>query len=148
MVNIEQIKKLREETGVSIIECRKALMETNGDLGKAKNTLKKWGKEIAMTKSERKAGEGMVDAYIHPNKKIGVLLDLGCESDFVARSEDFKKLSHELCLQIAAMAPIEAAFLSQPWIRDEEKTIKDLLNDHIVKLGENIVVRRFMRFEI
>ncbi len=179
MINIDQIRKLREVTGVSISECKKALEESRGDLRKAKDILKKLGKEMAQKKAEREVEQGIIDSYIHPNKKIGALLDLRCETDFVARSEDFKNLAHELCLQIAAIdpeetslgdepkgsslptkrsegeeenevlfAPAVARVLEQPWIRDESKTIKDLINEYITKIGENIVIKRFIRYQI
>lgn len=148
MITINQLKKLRSETGVSIIECQKALKEAKGDVARAKEILKIWGKKFAGKKSERKVKQGILDVYLHPNRKIGVLLEVLCESDFVAKSEEFKKLAHELCLQIAAMNPGKNFLFKQPWIRDETKTIQDLINEYIAKLGENIVVKRFMRYEI
>ncbi len=194
MISIDQVKQLRQETGVSVIECKKALQETKGDFEKAKELLRKWGRELAGKKSEREAGEGIIESYIHPNKKVGVLVDIRCESDFVARSADFQKLAHELCLQIAAMSPLflkeedipeefidgekkiykeqfknsgkpekiigqiiegklkkykeEISLTSQPWIKDEEKTIKDLINEYVAKLGENIIIKRFIKYDI
>lgn len=147
MVTIDKIKQLREETLVSVSECKKALEEAKGDIEKAKEILKKWGKEIAGKRAEKTAGQGIVTAYIHPNKKVGVLLELGCETDFVAKSQDFQTLSHELCLQIAAMGD-EIPILEQPWIKDDKKTIKDLLQEHIAKIGENIVIKQFTRYKI
>ena len=91
--------------------------------------------------------EGIVASYIHPNKKIGVLLELNCETDFVAESQDFQNLAHELCLQIAAMRD-EIPLFQQPWIRDENRTIKDLVQEYIAKLGENIAIKRFVRYEL
>ena len=148
MISIEQIKQLREETGVSISECKKALEKSKGDIEKAKKNLKKLGKEFAGKKKTIETSQGVIASYIHPNKKIGVLLDLRCETDFVARSEDFQNLAHELCLQIASMNPREASLMRQPWIRDETKTIKDLIDECIAKTGENIVVKRFIRYQI
>lgn len=148
MVSIDQIKRLRSETGVSITECKKALEEAQGNINLAKEILKKWGKKFAEKKLRRETKEGLIATYLHPNKKIGVLLELGCESDFVTKSGEFQKLAHELCLQIAAMNPGENSLLSQPWIKDETKTIKDLIADYVAKLGENIVVKRFVRYEI
>jgi len=163
MVSIDQIKQLRQETGVSISECKKALEEAKGDYEKAKEILRKWGKKLAGKKADRKAFSGIIESYIHPNKKIGVLVELRCESDFVAKSERFKGLAHELCLQIAAMDPIfleeedipeevsdreGISLLSQLWIKDETKTIKELIEEYIAKLGENISVKRFIRYEI
>jgi len=149
MIPIDQIKKLRDETGISISECKKALGQANGDIKKAKEILKKWGKEFAQKQSEREAREGIVATYLHPNQKIGVILELNCETDFVAKSEDFQNLAHELCLQIASMDPqdIDSLF-AQPWIKDETKFINDLVNYYVAKLGENILVKRFTRYEI
>jgi elongation factor Ts len=147
MSNIDQLKKLREETSLSISECKKALEEAKGDIKKAKEILQKWGKEIAEKKAKREVKAGIIDSYIHPNKKIGVLLELNCETDFVAKSPDFQNLAHELCLQIAAMGD-EIPLFEQPWIRDETKTVKDLIDEYIAKLGENIVLEKFVRYEI
>jgi len=143
---INQIKQLREASGVSITECQKALTEAKGDAEKAKEILKKRGKEVAQKKAERKASQGIIDSYIHPNKKVGVLLELNCETDFVAKSKDFQQLAHELCLQIAAMGGEETPLLEQLWIKDESKTIKDLIEEAIAKLGENIIIKSFIRY--
>lgn len=162
MISIDKIKQLREETGISISECKKALEEAKGDAGKAKEILRKWGKDLAKKKIEKETGQGIIENYIHPGKRIGVMIELRCQSDFVAKSEEFQKLAHELCLQIAAIAPEEiplgdddkslsspvARVLEQPWIRDENKTVKDLIDEHIVKIRENIIIKRFVRYEI
>jgi len=148
MVNIDQIKKLREETELSISECKKALIEAKGNFQKAKEILRKWGKDFAKKKIEKETKQGIVESYIHSNKRVGVLLELGCETDFVAKNPDFQKLAHELCLQIAAIDPEEIPLLNQPWIKDETKTIKDLIDEYIAKLGENIILKRFVRYEL
>ena len=148
MVTVDQIKQLRGETGVSVIECKKALAEAKGNVSKAKEILKKWGKEIAKIKAQRETSQGIIESYIHPNKKVGVLLELDCETDFVGKSQDFKNLAHELCLQIAAMDEEETPLLKQPWIRDESKKIKELIDEYIAKIGENIVVKRFIKYKI
>ena len=148
MSNIDQIRQLREETEISISECKKALEAGNGDLGKAKEILKKWGKELAQKKAERETRQGIIDSYIHPNKKLGALIKLQCETDFVAKSPDFQKLSHELCLQVAALDPKEIPLMSQPWIKDPTKTVKDLIDEYIVKLGENIILEEFVHYEL
>jgi len=148
MEGIQQIKKLREETEVSISECKKALEEAGGDLEKAKEILRKRGAEIAQKKKERRTGQGIIDSYIHPNKKVGVLLELGCETDFVAKSSEFQTLAHELCLQVAASPEEETPFLEQAWIKDESKKIKDLIEEYIAKIGENIVVKRLVKYKI
>ena len=148
MVTIDQIKELRNTTGVSLAECRKALEETEGDIGKAREVLKKKGQDFAQKRMGRETSEGIIDSYIHAGKKIGVLLELNCESDFVARSEDFQKLSHELCLQIAVGSPNETPIVERKWIKDESKTVQDLINEYIAKLGENITVKRFIKYEL
>jgi len=148
MISINQIKQMRQETGVSIIECKKALEEAKGDIKKAKEILKNWGKSFAEKKKEKEVKEGIIESYIHSGKKIGVMVEIHCESDFVAKSKDFKQLAHELCLQITAINPEEIPILEQPWIKDEKITIKDLINEYITKLGENIVLKRFTRYEI
>jgi len=147
MISITQIKQLRQETSVSISECKKALEEAKGDIKKAKEILKKLGREMAQKKAKRVTNQGIIESYIHPNKKIGVLLELNCETDFVGKSPDFQNLAHELCLQIAAMGDNPPP-LEQPWIRDETKKVKDLINEYIAKMGENIIIKRFTRYEL
>jgi len=149
MPSIEEIKQLREETGVSVSECKKALEKSEGDFEKAKEILRKKGMELASKKSARSAGSGVIDSYVHPDSRVGVLLEIRCETDFVAKSDDFKNLAHEICLQIAAMYPEDQeSLLSQNWIKDDSKTIKDLVSEYVAKLGENIVIKNFKRFEI
>ena len=148
MISIEQIKQLRNSTGVSIAECKKALEKSGGDIKKAREILKKLGRDFAKNRLARETKEGIIDSYIHPGKKIGVLIELNCESDFVARSEDFQKLAHELCLQIAAVSSEEQPLPEQPWIKDETKTIKELIAEYINKFGENITVKQFIRYEL
>jgi len=147
MANIELIKKLREETGISIAECNKALTLSGGNIDRAKEIIKEWGRDVAAKKSDRTAGVGIIDSYIHANGKIGVLLELRCETDFVARSADFKNLAHELCLQFAAMGDDQNSLLSQQWIKDPSKSVKDLIEEVISKVGENIILSRVVRFE-
>jgi len=148
MVSIDQVKQLREETGVSVTECKKALEKAGSDFDNAKEILRKWGRELARKKSSREARVGIVESYIHPNKRVGTMVKLLCETDFVAKSDDFKNLAHELCMQIAAMDPREDSLMAQPWIKDETKTVKDLIDEYVAKLGENIVVDSFIRYEI
>jgi elongation factor Ts len=112
MVNIDLVKQLREETEISLAECRKALEESQGDIAKAKEYLKKRGQVVAAKKTERAVGNGIIDTYVHSNKRMGVMLEINCETDFVARSDDFKNLAHEICLQIASMRPL--------YVREEE----------------------------
>jgi elongation factor Ts len=194
MVTIEQIKQLREETGVSPTEIKKALEESKGDVEKAKELLRIWGKKVLNKKVSRETKAGLIETYQHSNATTGVLLDIRCETDFVAKSPDFKNLAHEICLQIAAMKPLyvkeeeipegfldgeikiyteqvkdsgkpeniakqivegkinkykeSILLLSQPWIKDDTKTIKNLIEDTVAKVGENIDIKRFARYEI
>jgi elongation factor Ts len=148
-VDVKLIKKLREETQASIADCRKALEDVKGDYDKAILWLEKHGIEKAEKKAQRSTAQGLIEAYIHQNGKVGVLLEILCETDFVARTEEFKNLSHEVAMQIAAMDPKDVdTLLKQEYIRDGSKTIQDLVKVTIGKLGENIVVKRFTRFEI
>lgn len=147
--DITLLKKLRNETGISLADCRKALEEANNDYGKALEWLKKHGIEKAEKKSDRSTSQGLVESYVHTNGRIGVLVELLCETDFVARTDEFKKLAHEICLQVSAMNPKDASsLLKQEYIRDGSKTIQDLIKETIAKLGENIVLKRFSRLEI
>ena len=144
-----QIKELRDKTQAGISDCRVALEEAKGDLKKAEEILKKRGLDIASKKSDRATGQGIVEAYIHQNGRVGVLLELMCETDFVARTAEFKHLAHELSMQIAAMNPKDVkALLKQEYIRDTSKTSQDLVTETIAKLGENITIGRFSRFAI
>ncbi len=193
-ITTQMIKELREKTGAGIVDCKKALQEAGGDIEKAVEILRKKGAAKAAKKAERATAEGIVVSYIHAGGKVGALVELNCETDFVARTEDFKALGHEIAMQVAAMAPeyvsreevpaevvekekevlreqalaegkpehivekivegrlskffSEKCLLEQPWIKDDSKTIKDLLTDYITKLGENIKVKRFCRFEV
>lgn len=148
MPDINQVKQLRNRTGVSITECKKALKKTGGDIEKAREVLRKMGQDFARNRAERETREGMIDSYIHNGSKMGVMIELNCESDFVARSKDFKKLAHELCLQIASFSDEETPLLKQPWIKDQTRTIKDLIEEYITKFGENIIVKRFIKYEL
>lgn len=148
-ISVADIKKLREQTGAGIADCRKALEEAKGDFGKAKELLQSWGIDKAASKADRVVGAGLVDTYIHSGGKVGAMIEINCETDFVARTDDFKNLCHELSMQVAAMNPkdIEELF-KQTYIRDSSVTIEQLVKSTIAKVGENIVVKRFMRFEL
>ena len=149
MVTAQAVKNLREKTGCSMIECKKALEESHGDEAKAMEVLNARGAEIAGKKADRQIKAGLIDSYIHSNGKLGVLLELGCETDFVAKNENFKNLSHEICLQISALNPQDInELLIQPYIKNPQQTIQDLINEAIARIGENIKVGRFARFEI
>lgn len=148
IMNIEDIKKLREQTGAGIADCKEALSLSKGDLAKAKGWLKKKGLDKASSKAEREVKAGLVDTYSHGGK-VGVLVEVLCETDFVARTEDFKNLAHELTLQIASMNPASVEeLLSQEYIRDNSLTIDQLIKSVIGKLGENIQVGRFERIAL
>lgn len=149
MIDIQLLKKLREETSVSIADCRKALEETENNYEKAKEWLRKHGIKKAEKKSDRETKQGVIESYVHAGGRVGVLLELQCETDFVARTEEFKKLAHEISMQVVAMNPKDVATLSkQEYIRDSSKTISDLVKEVIAKIGENIVIKRFQRFEL
>lgn len=147
-IDLESIKKLREETGVSISDCREALMDTSGNIEKAKMWLKKKGLEKSAEKAQREVRAGVVDVYSH-NGKVGVMVELLCETDFVAKTEDFKSLAHELALQIASMKPQSVEeLLQQEYIRDPQMTVDQLIKSVTSKLGENIQVGRFERIAL
>lgn len=148
-ISVDDIKKLREKTGAGIADCRKALEESGGDFKAAEELLKSWGMDKAALKSDRVVGAGLVETYMHAGGKVGVICEVNCETDFVARTDEFKSLAHELAMQIAAMDPKDVKELEkQEYIRDTSGTISDLIGETIAKVGENIVVKRFMRFEI
>lgn len=147
--NIDNIKKIREITGISVEAVRQALENAGGKIEEALEMLKKRGIKIAAQKSERETGQGLIFSYIHSNERIGVLLKLLCETDFVARNEQFRGLGHELAMHIAAMNPQNVEeLLSQPYVRDQTITVDVLIKNYIAKLGENIRVSEFCRFFI
>jgi elongation factor Ts len=157
----ELIKELREKTGAGIMECKKAIEDAVGDLGKAEQLLKERGLAKAAKKLEREANQGLIESYIHAGR-IGALVEVNCETDFVARNEEFRALVRNIAQQVAAMNPSRISpeepvpdgaggdipLLEQKFIRDESKTIRDIVHEGIAKLGENIVVRRIARFEL
>ena len=193
-VTTEMIKQLRELTGAGVLDCKKALEETNGDFEAASEILKQKGLAAAAKKLDRDAGDGLVEAYIHAGSKLGVLVEINCETDFVARTKEFQAFCHDVAMQIAAASPSwvsrsdvpeevlaeqkdairaemagenkpehvmerimegklakfyqENCLLDQAFIKDDEKTIQQLLTGTIAKLGENIVIKRFARFQI
>jgi elongation factor Ts len=193
-IDMAMVKKLREQTGVGIMECKKAIAETNNDFEKAVELLRKKGFEKAKSKASRATNQGAIGTYIHTNNRIGVLMELGCETDFVARNEEFLSLHKDICMQIAAMNPkyiqesdipenilekekeiyreqlkssgkpddviekiiegklkkfyTEVCVLQQSFFKDEKRTIEDLIAEKIHKLGENIAVKRFIRYQV
>ncbi len=193
-VNASLVKELREISGCGFMDCKTALVATNGDLQAAADFLRKKGVSAAAKKSHRSTGEGLVESYIHPGAKVGVLIEVNCETDFVARTEAFKTLVRDLALQIAAVSPIavspdevpaelvakereilaeqakasgkpekiiekmvegriqkyfeEVCLLDQKFVKDQTRAVREIINDAIAKLGENIRVRRFARFQL
>lgn len=194
MIKAEQVKELRERTGSGMMECKKALTETDGDLEKAILYLREHGLAAAAKKAGRSTGDGKIEAYIHPGSKLGVMVEVNCETDFVARTDEYQSLCHEIAMQIAAADPrylerdqvpeslreqekeiartqalsegkpeklIEkivqgrmekfyqaVCLLEQPYVRDPGQSVGDLVKEAISKLGENIVIRRFVRFRL
>lgn len=147
-ISVEDVKKLREDTGAGIADCRNALEETSGDLEKAKEILHKKGLDKAGEKSDRETGAGVVETYSHGGR-VGVLVEVLCETDFVAKTEDFKTLAHEIALQIASMNPENVEDLvEQDYIRDPGQKVGDLIKATIAKVGENIKVGRFARISL
>ncbi len=161
-VTVDQIKDLREKTGVGLMDCKKALVGANGDFDAAIKTLKERGFAIAQKKSTRALGSGLVEAYMHAGGRIGAMVEINCETDFVARTDDFKTLAHDIAMQVAATTPVyltaeeaspdenleEVCLLSQPFIKDPQKSVQDIIVEVVGKVGENIGISRFSRFEI
>ncbi|HEX2088466.1 MAG TPA: translation elongation factor Ts [Actinomycetota bacterium] len=188
------VKRLRDETGAGMMDCKRALVETGGDFEKARDLLRTRGLASAQKRAGRLASEGLVDAYIHGEGRIGVLVEINCETDFVARTEEFRRLSREVAMQIAALNPrwisrdevppdvidgerkiyeerargmgrpekvipqivngmLEAFYkeevlLDQSYVREHDRTVGDLVSEVAAKVGENVVIRRFVRFEL
>ncbi|MDO8471495.1 MAG: elongation factor Ts [bacterium] len=149
MVTTEQIKGLREETGLSIMECQRALEEAGGDKDKAIALLKEKGAEIAAKKSNRALGAGVIVSYIHTGETVGVMIELLCETDFVAKNPEFKLVARDISMHIAAMNPSDTIeLLGQPFIKDPGHKISDLINNTVQKFGERTEVGHFVRFSI
>ncbi|MFC1927465.1 elongation factor Ts [Chloroflexota bacterium] len=163
-ISIEVVKELRNRTNVGIGDCNKALLEVGGNIDKAVELLKQRGAAIAEKMKDEATTEGIVEAYIHHTRRVGSLVELNCETDFVARTPEFKDLAHDLAMQVAAAAPqfltseempaeAEAdpqtvCLLNQPFIKDPTRTVQEIIAETIAKVGENIKVRRFARFEL
>lgn len=147
-VDVNLIKQLREKTGAGVADIREALEESKNDLKKAEEVLAKKGFEKAAKKGDRATDAGMIDAYLHQGR-VGAMVELMCETDFVARTDEFKALAHEISMQVASMNPKTVKDLEkQEYIRDPSKTISILVKEAIAKLGENITIGRFERFEL
>ena len=149
MILAEDVKNLREKTGASMMDCKKALEEAKGNEEKAIKILEEKDRLTAMKKSERKAEQGIIEAYIHSNGKVGVLLEMRCETDFVAKNSEFKELAHDIAMHIAGMDSKDIdSLLEELFVKNPEITIKNLIESKIGKLGENIKVNRFIRYEL
>ena len=147
-IDVSFIKQLREETQAGVDDCRAALEEAKGDLKQAKEILKKKGFERAAKKGDRATNAGLIESYVHGGR-VASLVEILCETDFVARTDEFKTLAHEVAMQVASMNPKDAEeLLKQEYIRDSSKTIEMLLKETIAKLGENIVLGRITRLEL
>ena len=148
-MDAETIKQLREETGVSLMKCKEALSEANGDMDKAREILKEQGAKAAAKKADRELNSGIIHAYVHSNNSIGVLVKLSCETDYVARNEDFMNLAGDLGMHIAAMMPESVEdLLEQPFVKKPEQTISKLVEEKILKIGERIEITEFTRYQI
>ncbi len=174
-ITTEMIKELRERTGAGIMDAKRALEEAGGDMERAAEILRQQGLARAARKAGRATSQGLVYAYIHGGGRIGALIEVNCETDFVARTDEFRQLAHDLAMQVAAMAPRyvsaeeippevlaegaqqagtaekfiqQVALLAQPFIKDPSKTVEDVVKEAIARFGENIRVRRFARFEL
>ena len=148
-IDLQLLKKLRSETSASVSDCRRALEESAGNYEKALAWLQKRSEAIAEKKADRTTSQGIVEAYIHAGGKVGVLVELLCETDFVARTDEFKQLAREIGMQVAAMKPENVdSLLKQEYIRDGSLTTQDLIKGVIGKLGENITIKQFSRFSI
>ncbi len=148
-MDITKLKQLREETGVSFSLCKKALEESKNNIETAKKLLTKWGAEKIKDKQERSTSQGALFSYIHHNKKIAVLVELLCETDFVAGNVEFQRLGQDLAMQVASIpAGNVDELLRQEYIRDPSKTVEDLIKDAVLKFGENIKISRFIRWTL
>lgn len=163
-ISAEDVKNLREQTGAGMLDSKNALEKAKGDLDKAKVILNEAGFAAATKRADRETAEGLVQSYIHHNQRVGALVEVNCETDFVARTDDFKELVAAIALQIGGAQPKyvsiddlpadsdedpkEVVLLEQPYLRDESKTVADLVREAISRTGENIRIKRFARFEL
>lgn len=163
-ISVTLIKELRDRTSAGVMECKRALQQAEGNLDRASDILREQGLAKAEKRSNRVASQGLIDTYVHAGGRIGSMVELNCESDFVAKTDEFKNLVHDLALQVAAtdprfispaeipegekVNPEEVCLMSQPFIKDPSKRISDLVADVSAKMGEKVAVRRFARFEL
>ena len=159
--SVADIRAIRADTGAGVMDIKRAIEDAEGDLDKARDLLGQRGSQFSATRAERETKEGLVSAYVHPGRPLGALLELNCETDFVARTDDFTTLARDIAMHIAAMGPTRIsdqenrdpdddgpALLTQPWFRDGSQTVEQVIQAAVAKLGENIQVGRFSRFEI
>lgn len=160
--SIEDIRALRAETGAGVMDVKRALEDADGDMTKAQEVLRERGLELSAKRADRETGEGIIEAYVHPGRPLGALLELRCETDFVARTPEVTTLARDLVMHIAAMAPNRvsdnetsgdetrdgAALLSQPWFRDSSRQVRDVVQDVEARVGERIQISQFSRYEI
>jgi len=145
----DEVKRLREETGAGVMDCKRALEESKGDFERAKALIKERGLAKAQKKSDREAKEGIVEAYVHAGGRIGAMVEVSSETDFVARNPEFRELAKELAMQVAAMDPKDVdELLEQTYIRDASKKVGELVTGIAAATGENVRVRRFKRFQL
>lgn len=163
-VTVEQIRVLREQTGAGIMECKQALESNDGDMAKAQEALRQKGFAQAAKRSDRVTTEGVIEAYIHTGGRVGALVELGCETDFVARTDEFKDLAHNIAMQVAAMAPAyldqgemddgderspsQVSLLQQPFIKDSSRSVGEVVQEMAAKVGENVKLVRFSRLAL
>jgi len=163
-ISADRVKELREKSGAGVMDCKRALVEADGNIDRAIAILREQGLAQAAKRAGRQAMEGCVETYVHAGGKIGVMVEINCETDFVARTPDFKTLAHDVAMQIAATNPStvgeaepaegsaptddELPLMQQPFIKDPKKTIADLVRETAAKTGENVVIRRFTRYEL
>lgn len=163
-ISADMVKELRQKTGAGVMDCKKALTDAKGNFDDACEIITKKGLATAKKKSDRTAEQGVIECYVHTGNHLGVMVEINCETDFVARTPEFKALAHDIALQVSAMSPQYickedipadakvdpqmACLLSQPFIKDPSKSIQDIVTETIAKTGENIKVRRFIRFEL
>ena len=148
-VSAESVKKLRASTGAGVMDARKALLEAEGDTAKAKNILKAKGEEKVAKKSDRETSQGIIETYVQTGGKVGSMLYLACETDFVAKTDEFKNLAREISMQVAAMNPGDVdELLKQDYIRDPDKTVKELIAEVVTRTGENIQIKKITRFAL
>ncbi len=146
---INQIKQLRAKTKAGVMDCRKALRQAQGDMKKAEEWLRKKGIKSMTKRADRETSQGIISAYTHHDRSVASLVTLTCETDFVARTEDFRHLAHELAMQVAATKPKDIKnLLKQPWIRDEKRKVEDLIKELSAKTGENIKIKEFTRLAL